>query len=99
MAKDIPSSRIRSKILFAIALKQSGIFWSAIAQENCWSSTQKEVVLKIVLFNPRTAFQGPFGPQAMLTVDIFVIGLIYLLFIFVILYNTDSFWNVTWVAK
>ena len=28
---------------------QSGIFWSAIAQENYWSSTQKEVVLKIVL--------------------------------------------------
>ena len=46
-----------------------------------------------VQFNPRTAFRGPFGPQTMLTVNIFVIGLIYLLFIFVIFYNTNSFWN------
>ena len=41
----------------------------------------------VLLINPRTAFWGPFGPQTMLTVDIFVIGLIYLLLIFVILYN------------
>ena len=34
-------------------------------------------------FNPKTAFRGPFGPQTTLTADIFVIGLIYLLLIFI----------------
>ncbi len=39
------------------------------------------------MINPRTAFGGP------LTDDIFVIGLIYLLLIFIIPYNTKSFRN------
>ena len=45
------------------------------------------------LFNPRTISWGPFGPQMVITADIFVIGLTYLLLIFVVSYNITRFQN------
>ncbi len=49
-----------------------------------WTDTQTSVTgLRVVLFNPKTASWGPFGPQTMLTTDIFVTGLINLSSIFI----------------